>query len=94
MRRRNGGEGEFSPLPRRRKAWFVPLLCLCLPFLTRYLLARPRWPDKAHACVPCAYAHLTALIRMHVPVCTSVRCSVYLEEAGNAFADFVIRFEK
>lgn len=33
-RRRSGGKGEFSPLPRRRKAWFVPLLHLCLPFLT------------------------------------------------------------
>lgn len=38
MRRRSGGEGEFSPLPRRRKAWFVPLLCaFALPFLTRIL---------------------------------------------------------
>lgn len=59
-RRRSGGEGEFSPLPRRRKAWFVPLLCLCLPFLTRILVPSTAVSSTKHTraflCV-CVYTH-------------------------------------
>lgn len=67
-KRRSGGEGEFSPLPRRRKAWFVPLLCLCLPFLTRILVPSTAVSSCAYVCM---YTHVC--VRLYTQGCTLKR---------------------
>lgn len=53
----------------------------------------PTKRTRAFLCVRTPYcAYTNAYVCMYV--CTSICYSVYLEEAGNAFTDFVIRFEK
>lgn len=64
-RRRSGGKGEFSPLPRRRKAWFVPLLHLCLPFLTCTYSLDSLARQSALLCV-CTYVYKYIRIRAYV----------------------------
>lgn len=79
-RRRSGGEGEFSPLPRRRKAWFVPLLCLCLPFLCArlvYLVVRP--PLARQSARVRFYACVHTLLHIHTQMCASVHTECTLK---------------
>lgn len=80
--------------PRRRKAWFVPLLCLCLPFLTRMFVRPPlAWQSarvRFYACVcmyvSYCYTQTYLYIWMRMYICIH---RVYVEKTG--ITDFVVR---